>query len=54
MLNDPLGLTIEDDSSEGEPDERRWRANGCGLDRACRRRAPHLCSKGDREGAERL
>jgi uncharacterized DUF497 family protein len=60
VLNDPLGLTVEDDSSAGESrwitvgDKRRQRIIGGGLDRARRRRALDLGSTSYREGAERL
>jgi len=59
VLNDPLGLTIEDDSSQGASldhgrCERCRRAAGCGVDGARRWRAPDLRSKSQREGAESI
>ncbi len=59
VLNDPLGLTVEDGSSEGDSldhgrDERRWRSIGGCLDCARRRRALNLSATRYCEGAERL
>ena len=61
VLSDPLGLTVEDESSQGEV---RWttigmNANGvlfvgCRLDGTRRRGAPDLGSQTDYNGAERL
>jgi uncharacterized DUF497 family protein len=60
VLNDPLGLTVEDDYSAGES---RWitvgmnaggrNFGGC-LDGVRRRRAPNLRATSNHEGAERL
>ena len=60
VLNDPLGLTVEDDSSAGRVsldhsrDERRRRNFGGCLDGTRRRRATNLRATSNHEGAERL
>jgi hypothetical protein len=56
VLSDPLAVTIEDDSAEGEqrfvtPGREHVRfPNGCGLDASGRRCSDHLGSETDAEG----